>query len=118
VGRRFLRIRKLVDAERCEACDGRPARALPILPVTRVALHVVLKRQLLECVWGDVCVEAGILTVHVAALRKLLGDSRGQARFIETVSGYGYRFIADVRCAEGSADCALSVAPEPTSCAR
>ena len=61
--------------------------------------HLVTKRQLLECVWGEVCVEPGILTVHVAALRKLLGDTRRDARFIETVSGYGYRFIAHDRCA-------------------
>jgi DNA-binding winged helix-turn-helix (wHTH) protein len=59
--------------------------------------RLVTKRQLVEHVWRDVRVETGILTVHVAALRKLLGDCRSRPRFIETVSGYGYRFIGSVR---------------------
>lgn len=77
--------------------------------------RLVTKRQLLECVWQDVCVEPGILTVHVAALRKLFGESRVGARYIETVSGYGYRFIAKVRCSGSSTDRLLVGAPESTS---
>jgi DNA-binding winged helix-turn-helix (wHTH) protein len=75
-----------------------PSKTFDVLAaLLQRAGRLVTKRQLLECVWGDVCVEPGILTVHVAALRKLLGESGGEARFIETVSGYGYRFIADVK---------------------
>jgi DNA-binding winged helix-turn-helix (wHTH) protein len=93
-----------------------PSKTFDVLAaLLQRAGRLVTKRQLLECVWGDVCVEPGIRTVHVAALRKLLGESIGEARFIETVSGYGYRFVADVRCAEGSADCSVSsrLSPHP-----
>ena len=47
--------------------------------------------------WPDVFVEEGILTVHVATLRRVLGDSRRSPAYIETVSRAGYRFIAEVR---------------------
>jgi DNA-binding winged helix-turn-helix (wHTH) protein len=65
--------------------------------LVRRAGRLVTKRQLVESVWPDVRVETGILTVHVAMLRKMLGDCRTRPRFIETVSGYGYRFIGPVR---------------------
>ena len=59
--------------------------------------RLVTKRELLESVWPGVFVEEGILTVHVAALRKALGDSRRSPAYIETVSRSGYRFVATVR---------------------
>jgi DNA-binding winged helix-turn-helix (wHTH) protein len=59
--------------------------------------RLVTKRELPDRVWPDVFVTEGILTVHVAALRRAFGDSRRAPRYIETVSRGGYRFIADVR---------------------
>ena len=59
--------------------------------------RLVTKREILDCVWPDVFVEEGILTVHMAALRRVLGDTRRSPAYIETVSGAGYRFIAEVR---------------------
>lgn len=48
-------------------------------------------------VWPGVFVDEGILTVHVAALRRVLGDTRQSPAYIETVSRWGYRFIGVVR---------------------
>ena len=60
----------------------------------RQAGHLVTKDELLSRVWPEACVEEGILTVHVSALRKAFGDdTRG---YIETVSRAGYRFVAPV----------------------
>ena len=59
--------------------------------------RLVTKREILDCVWPDVFVAEGILTVHVAALRRVLGDTRQSPAYIETVSRSGYRFIAEVR---------------------
>ncbi|MGX9964444.1 ATP-binding protein [Roseomonas sp. F4] len=53
--------------------------------------QVVSKDELMALVWPGRVVEEGNLTVHVAALRKLLG--RG---IIATLSGRGYRFVAPV----------------------
>ena len=64
-----------------------------IVLVTR-ACRLVTKREILDRVWPNVF---GILTVHVAQLRRVLGEAKGTQRYIETVSGFGYRFRAVVQ---------------------
>jgi len=67
-----------------------------LLALVREAGQLVSKNDLLGAVWPNTFVEEGILTVHVAALRKRLGDTARGGAFIETVSRYGYRFVAPV----------------------
>ncbi len=57
---------------------------------------LVEKAELLSIVWPDVSVEEGNLAVIISQLRKALGDDRGKHEYIETVSKYGYRFVAPV----------------------
>jgi DNA-binding winged helix-turn-helix (wHTH) protein len=64
--------------------------------LVRQAGRLVTKDDLLSRVWPDTSVEEGILTVHVAALRKALGDDKRSSGYIETVSRSGYRFVAPV----------------------
>jgi TolB-like protein len=54
--------------------------------------RVVTKNELMELVWPGSVVEENNLTVHVSALRKLLG-----AQAVATVPGRGYRFAMEVR---------------------
>ncbi|MEL6981614.1 MAG: response regulator transcription factor [Actinomycetota bacterium] len=57
--------------------------------------RVFARHQLIERVWGrDFYGEERIVDVHVGNLRKALGDSAAEPRFIETVRGVGYRFVA------------------------
>lgn len=57
--------------------------------------RVFARHQLIDRVWGrDFYGEERIVDVHVGNLRKALGDSASEPRFIETVRGVGYRFIA------------------------
>lgn len=63
---------------------------------------VVSKRDLLSHVWPDTIVEEGNLKVNMTALRRALGDGAGAARYIATVTGRGYRFIAPVQKFEAS----------------
>lgn len=57
--------------------------------------RVFARHQLIDRVWGrDFYGEERIVDVHVGNLRKALGDSASEPRFIETVRGFGYRFIA------------------------
>ena len=56
--------------------------------------RLLTKHELLARVWPDVFVDEGILTVHVAALRKALNDDPRRPSYIETVPGTGYRFVA------------------------
>ena len=73
-----------------------------LVALVRRAGRLTRKRELMAVVWPDTSVEMSILTVHISAVRKALSDSNRETRFIETVSGSGYRFAAVVR----SIDCA------------
>jgi len=57
---------------------------------------VLTKDDLLDKVWPDQIVEEGNLKVHISALRKVLGQSGNDNRFIVTVPGRGYTFVADL----------------------
>lgn len=84
------------------------SRAMDILiALVREAGDVVSKRELLEHVWPDTIVDESNLRVQVAALRRVLDDHAGSPRFIEGVSGRGYRFVAE--CRRGRAGAAASV---------
>lgn len=58
--------------------------------------NLVEKPEVLSQVWPDVSVEEGNLTVLISQLRKVLGDDPAKHEYIETVSKYGYRFVAPV----------------------
>jgi predicted ATPase/DNA-binding winged helix-turn-helix (wHTH) protein len=81
------------------------ARALDILIVlTSTPNEIVSKKNLMSRVWPDVTVEEGSLRFHMNGLRKALGDGRGDARYITTLPGRGYCFVAPVAQAGGSRD--------------
>jgi DNA-binding response OmpR family regulator len=56
----------------------------------------VLRRQvLLDRVWGpDVIADSHLVDVHIANLRRRMGDDANAPRFVETVRGVGYRVRA------------------------
>src|SRR5712672_3499309 len=58
--------------------------------------EVVAKRELMDHVWSDVTVEEGSLRVHVAAIRKALGDGQFGNRYIANIKGRGYSFVGTV----------------------
>ena len=62
------------------------------------------KEELMERLWPDTFVEEANLAQNVAVLRKALGDNPKTPRYIATVAGRGYRFVADVRHAEKKGD--------------
>jgi Tol biopolymer transport system component/DNA-binding winged helix-turn-helix (wHTH) protein len=59
--------------------------------------RVVGKDELLTSIWADVSVEEANLTQNIFALRRILGERPRDHRFIVTVPGKGYRFVAEVR---------------------
>ncbi len=81
-----------------------------LVTLVRRSGHLVTKRELLDEVWPESFVEEGILAVHVSGLRKALGNGQSGGRFIETVSGFGYRFVADVT--SGGSRASTSRSPE------
>lgn len=57
--------------------------------------RVFTRRQLIERVWGwDFYGDERIVDVHVRNLRRALGDSAEEPRFIGTVRGVGYKLVA------------------------
>jgi len=70
-----------------------PPKAFDLLvALVRRAGTLVSKRELLDVVWPATSVEEGIISVHVSALRKILGATDGGRHCIETVPRSGYRF--------------------------
>ena len=59
--------------------------------------EVVSKDDLMKAVWPDTFVEEGNLTRHVFMLRKALGESPQDRRYIITVAGQGYRLAESVQ---------------------
>lgn len=58
---------------------------------------VLEKNRLMEAVWPDVVVEENNLTQNISTLRRVFGETPGSHRFIVTLPGRGYRFVADVK---------------------
>jgi DNA-binding winged helix-turn-helix (wHTH) protein/TolB-like protein/Flp pilus assembly protein TadD len=87
--------RQLVDP------DGVPVQLMPKAIETLVHLvlnagQTVSKDELLRSVWPDTVVEENNLTQNISALRRAFGEKLGEHRFIVTIPGRGYRFVAPV----------------------
>jgi TolB-like protein/DNA-binding winged helix-turn-helix (wHTH) protein/Flp pilus assembly protein TadD len=70
------------------------------------------KSTLMAAIWPKLVVEENNLNQQISALRRVLGERPEEHRFIVTVPGRGYRFIAAVSLVAGSAT-ALDAAPAP-----
>jgi len=66
--------------------------------------EVIAKQELIDHVWSDVIVEEGSLRVHVAAIRKALGDGQFGDRYIANIKGRGYSFVGTVVPLAGSTE--------------
>ncbi len=82
--------------------DGEPQRLTPkafdlLLVLVEESGKTIGKDELLKRVWAGTIVEENNLNQNITTLRKLLGDSRQEGQYIATISGLGYRFVAEVR---------------------
>src|SRR6266403_1478134 len=66
--------------------------------------EVIPKQELIDHVWSDVTVEEGSLRVHVAAIRKALGDGQFGNRYIANIKARGYSFVGTVVPLAGSTE--------------
>lgn len=58
--------------------------------------QTVSKEELFARVWNGASVEENNLTQSISTLRRILGEKRGENRYIATDPGRGYRFVAPV----------------------
>jgi eukaryotic-like serine/threonine-protein kinase len=93
---------------------------VPVMPKPLATLLVLVERagetvskdELLSQVWPDTAVEENNLTQSISTLRKVLGEKRGENRYIATEPGMGYRFVAPVtRTEEGALELQQSGTP-------
>ncbi|MBT1514070.1 winged helix-turn-helix domain-containing protein [Bradyrhizobium sp. SRL28] len=88
------------------------SRAFDILAaLIERAGEVVGKEELMARAWPQTFVEEANLKIQVSALRRALGDGQGGNRFVVTVIGRGYNFVAPVRVDEPSRSQPPQVAP-------
>src|SRR4030095_16634860 len=64
--------------------------------------QLATKHELIAEVWPDTVVDENNLTVQISALRKVLGEEGETSRYLLTIPGRGYRFVAPVE--RGSSD--------------
>ena len=74
--------------------------------------QLIEKKALIDAVWPNVVVEEGNLSQTIHTLRRVLGEKAGEHRYIATVPGRGYQFVAEVK--ERAAAVVSPVAPVPT----
>jgi DNA-binding winged helix-turn-helix (wHTH) protein len=55
-----------------------------------------MKATLMKAIWPNTVVEENNLNQNITTLRRVLGESPDEHRFIVTVPGRGYRFVAGV----------------------
>jgi predicted ATPase/DNA-binding winged helix-turn-helix (wHTH) protein len=93
---------RLLAAQRLLLEGGRPVRlggrAFDILTaLVERAGEVIGKEELIAKVWPAVFVDEANLKIQVSALRRALGDGQGDNRYVATVVGRGYNFVAPIR---------------------
>ncbi len=96
-----------LDAER-RLLQRRDGAAVPLtakvfdtlLCLVRASGTVVAKEALMKTIWPDTIVEENNLTQNISALRRILGENPRTHRYIVTVPGRGYRFVAAVQARE------------------
>jgi len=106
IDRRMLKYRfgdfELLPAQGVLSLAGARVPLMPkplatLLVLIEHAGETVSKDDLLSQVWPDTAVEENNLTQSISTLRKVLGEKRGENRFIATEPGNGYRFVAEVQ---------------------
>ena len=100
---RLLADQRLLIEDETPVPLGRRAFDILIALVDRRS-EVVSKDELMHRVWGSQVVEENTLAVHLSALRKALGDGKEGIRYIDTVPGRGYQFVAPVEAVREPAE--------------
>src|SRR5215472_11239655 len=82
--------------------NGEPLPLTPkafdtLLALVQESGKTIEKDDLMRKVWPDAVVEENNLNQNITALRKTLGDSRQESKYIATIPGFGYRFVAEVK---------------------
>jgi DNA-binding winged helix-turn-helix (wHTH) protein/Tfp pilus assembly protein PilF len=98
----FGRFRLDVGERKLVCLEGPASQPLPekafrtLVHLVRNSGALVTDDELLATVWPGTVVETNNVVKAIHVIRRCLGDSSGQPRFIETIPKHGYQFLADV----------------------
>ncbi|MBA4123811.1 MAG: winged helix-turn-helix domain-containing protein [Acidobacteria bacterium] len=67
-----------------------------LLYLVQNAGKIIEKDELMREIWTDTVVEENNLSQNISILRRVLGEKRGEHRFIATIPGQGFKFVASV----------------------
>jgi predicted ATPase/DNA-binding winged helix-turn-helix (wHTH) protein len=109
--RLFVAERQIKKGDEPLQLGGRALDTL--IALVERAGEVVTQRELISRIWPDVTVEEANLRVHIANLRRVLEDGREGARYIATVPGRGYSFVAPVTLSTQSLLSRQAAFPDP-----
>ncbi len=79
--------------------------------------ELVFKTALMRAIWPKAVVEENSLNQSISTLRRILGETPAEHRFIVTAPGRGYRFVAPVRVVPAIVDSAVTAASPAQSIA-
>lgn len=99
-------VAEISNGHQKKRLQNRVAQVLVVLLEANGKL--VTKPELLRMAWKDIVVSENSLDKSISELRKILGDSKTDSKYIETLPRKGYRFIAAVQRIE------VSTSPIPT----
>ena len=97
---RLLVARRELLAHGVPVALGQRAFEILLMLVSRHG-QLVTKDELMAEVWPGVVVEENNIQVHISAVRKVLAAAGDGERYLLTVAGRGYRFVAPVERASG-----------------
>jgi len=98
--------------------DGKPVRLgsralLILIALVERAGDLVSKEELIARVWPNTFVEDASVRVHIAALRRVLGEGQSGIRYLANVPGRGYSFVAPISQPQTTIGTPVAEAPEP-----
>lgn len=108
------RRRRLTGPD-AEAVGLRAREFDTLLQLVANAGEVVPKDALMKAVWPGAVVEENNLNQAISKLRQALGDDRHDPKFIATLPGRGYQFVAAVQRRPVAAVTDAASATQPTS---
>ncbi len=97
---------RLDPRQRLLFSSGQPVPLTPkaietLLLLVEAEGRVIAKEELLHKIWPDTFVEEGSLARNISVLRKALGESPDDQKYIQTIPKRGYRFVAPVASVAG-----------------
>jgi DNA-binding winged helix-turn-helix (wHTH) protein/TolB-like protein/Tfp pilus assembly protein PilF len=100
--------------------DGTPIPLTPkvfdtLLLLVQNSGKILGKDVLIAAIWPNRVVEENNLTQNISALRRVLGASAGDHRFILTEPGLGYRFVEPVQIVGGPGGASITDVPAPVN---